>query len=87
MVVDKSVLDVEDDLNAYYLGDVFVDNYQEILYKITFRVYKDVPFNLESKYNLTDIYFGNKGYYYIKNAKLLYDLTPLWLPFRKTYNL
>lgn len=61
MVMDKSVLD--GDLEAYCFGDLFMDNYLDIFYNTTFRVYKDVPFNSIKKYNLSNSYYGDMGYF------------------------
>lgn len=58
-------LNVEDDLEAFYFGDLFINKYKGILCNITLRVYKDVLYGIEKKYNLTDIYYGDKGCYFI----------------------
>ena len=31
------------ELERYYVGNIFMDNYKDILYNLTFRVYKDIP--------------------------------------------
>lgn len=67
-----------EELERYYVGDLFVENHLNFLFNLTLRVYKDVPVGLDTKYNLTDIYYGSNGYYFIKKNSLLMDLRPFW---------
>ena len=88
-VNNNVVLDVEEELeklNKYYIGNMYMDNYNNILFNLTFKVYKNIPLSCIKKYNLIDVYFGSNGRYYIKNNKLLYDIMPLWYLCRKTFN-
>lgn len=75
------------DLELYYFNDLFVENYKDILFNLNLRVYKDVPFSYIKKYKLSNIYYGDFGYFYIKNVYGFRNVIPLWRAFSKTYKL
>lgn len=78
-------VNVEEDLEAQYFGDLYIDNYKDTLFDVALKVYNNVPSGIESKYNLREIIMEIKGILLSKRNKFIRDLIPLWILFRKTY--